>query len=87
MQKYIERSNSETLIEDIYKFKKERAQELSMMELLIEYSFQHDIPLQELGNNISDHKIFTNMLEKELAREKYIRLDDCDEGNFNEEEW
>jgi len=82
----LERADSEALIEDIYRFKKEKAQNLSIMETLIEYSFQYEIPLQELGNVISEHKIFVGILEKELAKEKYIRLEE-EEDNFDEEEW
>jgi len=82
----LERADSEALIEDIYRFKKEKAPNLGIMETLIEYSFQYDIPLQELGNVISEHKIFVGILEKELAKEKYIRLEE-EEDNFDEEEW
>jgi len=84
--KDLEIVDSEALIEDIYRFKKEKAPDLSIMETLIEYSFQYEIPLQELGNIISDHKIFVGILEKDLAKEKYIRLEE-EEDNFDEEEW
>jgi len=84
--KDLERADAEALIEDIYKFRKEKAPDLSIMETLIEYSFHYEIPLQELGNVISEHKIFVGILEKELAREKYIKLEE-EEDNFDEEEW
>jgi len=84
--KELEKADADTLIEDIYRFKREKAEDLTMMEILIEYSFQHEIPLQELGNIISEHKIFVNILEKELTREKYIRVEE-EEETFDEEEW
>lgn len=84
--KILDKSNAEDLIADIYKFKKEKAQDLTIMETMIEYGFQYDIPLQELGNIISEHKIFVDILEKELVKEKYIQSED-EEDNFDEEEW
>ena len=85
--KELEKADADALIEDIYKFKREKAEDLTMMETLIEYSFKHDIPLQELGNVISEHNFFVSILEKELAKEKYIRLEDEEDDNFDEEEW
>lgn len=86
INKTIEKADSEKLIEDIYRFKREKAQDLNIMETLIEYSFHYNIPLQELGNIISEHKLFVNILEKELASEKYIKLEE-EETNFDEGEW
>lgn len=80
--------DAEDLIEDIYRFKKEKAQDLTIMETMIEYSSRYDIPLQELGGIISEHETFTKILEKELIKDKYIRLENTEDlGSINEDEW
>jgi ribosome-interacting GTPase 1 len=78
-------SKANDLIEDIYRFKKEYAEDLSLIETIIEYSFKTGIPLQELGNILSDHKDFVNIFRKQLTKEKYFR--DGVEEEYENEEW
>jgi len=77
------------LIEDIFKFKKERAQDLSFLETIIEYSHYTDIPLQEIGNTIADNKDFSSIFRKTLAKDGYFRMENdlFDEIEMLDEEW
>ena len=82
-------SKATALIEDIFAFKKERAQDLSLLEVIIEYSHQKDIPLQELGNVIADHKDYVEIFRKTLAKDGYFRQEEglFDEIEMLDEEW
>ena len=81
------KTDAEELIEKIYDFKKEKCQDLSLMETMIEYGYKFDMPLQEMGNILGEHKTFVGMLEKQLEREGYIRTADSSDDQINEEEW
>jgi len=83
------KSEAEELIEKIYEFKREKCSDLTLMETMIEYSYKFDLPLQEMGNILSEHKTFVNIFEKQLEREKYIRIQKSDEDDIelNEDEW
>ena len=76
------------LIEDIFKFKKEKCQDLSIMESIIEYSYQKSIPIQELGNILADHKEYVNIFKNQLIKDGYFR-DESDnlDMEYIEEEW
>jgi len=80
---------SNDLIEDIFRFKKEKCKNLSLIETMIEYSFKNDIPLQELGNIIADHKDYMEILRQELIDEGYFRGEEIpfDGMMFSDEEW
>lgn len=83
-------AKANTLIEDIFKFKKEKCKDLSLIESIIEFGVYNDIPIQELGNVIADHKDYLIMFKKQLIREGYIREDELInmyEIEYNEEEW
>jgi hypothetical protein len=59
------------------------------METLIEYSFKFDIPLQEVGNVISEHKEFIKILEHQLEKDGYIRTEETelDSMEMDADEW
>ena len=77
---------AEMLIEDIYKFKREKAHELSLMETILEYSHSKDIPIQEIGNILAEHDTFVEIFTKDLERTKFIKTTkSLDE--LNEMEW
>jgi len=79
---------SNELIESIFAFKREKCDGLSLVDTLIEYSFHYDIPIQEVGNVISEHSEFVSMLEKQLERDGYILKDKSkNDIELNEEEW
>jgi ribosome-interacting GTPase 1 len=82
-------SKATTLIEDIFRFRKEKAQDLSLLETMIEYSHQKDIPLQEIGNTIADNKDYVEIFRKTLAKDGYFRMEDdlFDEIEMLDEEW
>ena len=86
---YILYKEAEELIQDIYKFKNEYCKDLTLMESIIEYSFKKEIPLQDIGNSISEHKDFMVILEKQLIRDKYIKHIPTELDSFilNEDEW
>jgi len=75
------------LIEDIFLFKKERANDLTLLETIIEYAHYKDIPLQEIGNSIADHKEYTEIFRKTLINEGYFRDEDYQPTKMIEEEW
>ncbi|MHB8097973.1 MAG: hypothetical protein ACYDD5_00075 [Sulfuricurvum sp.] len=76
------------LIEDIFAFRSKYCSDLSLIDTMIEYSFKYDIPLQELGNTIADHKEFVTILEKQLEREGYIKVSKINEEDLiSDEEW
>ena len=77
------------LIESIFEFKREKCEGLSLMETLIEYSFKFDIPLQEVGNVISEHKEFIKILEHQLEKDGYIRTEETelDSMEMDADEW
>lgn len=83
-------AKANTLIEDIFRFKKEKCEDLSLLESIIEYGFQYDIPIQELGNVIADHKDYLIMFRKQLIKDKYIKEDELmglEEHEYTDEEW
>ncbi len=76
------------LIEDIFKFKKEKCEGLSIMETIIEYGDQFNIPIQELGNIMADHKDYIEIFKNQLIKDKYFKSEYAeDEKDFNDEEW
>ena len=81
------RSEAQDLIEDIYKFKREHCDGLSLIDSIIEYAFKFDIPIQEIGNVLSDHKEFLILFEKHLKDSFYIKDPDRHKDIFNESEW
>ena len=81
------KNEAQDLIEDIYKFKRERCEGLSLVDSIIEYSFKFDIPIQEIGNVLADHKEFLSLFEKQLKREFYIKMSEDEIENFDENEW
>ena len=87
------KTDAEELIEKIYSFKKDKCQDLGLMDTMIEFSYKFNIPLQEMGNILSEHKIFVGILEKQLEREGFIKKPISSEEEtkkteeINEEEW
>lgn len=75
------------LIEKIYKFKVEFAEDLSIVDTIIEYGYQNNISVQEIGNVISEHKEFMVMFTKQLEKEGYIKNNKEELEEFNEQEW
>jgi len=76
------------LIEDIYKFKREYAAGLSLIETIIEYSTVYSIPLQEIGNTLADHKDFVKIFKNQLTKEKYFKEESTNEyEEYDDEEW
>jgi len=82
-----EKKITEELIENIFKFKKERCPDFSTLDAIIEYCHFNDLNIQEIGNVISEHKEFVDILEKQLIREKYIRTPKNQTSDLVEEEW
>ena len=82
-------TSANCLIEDIFEFRKLKCEDLTLMETMIEYSFQKDIPIQELGNRLADHKDFVEVFRKQLVKESYFREehDAFDEIQMEDEEW
>lgn len=84
-------AKANSLIEDIFKFKKDKCGDLSLLETIIEYSHKFNIPIQEIGNTIADHKDYVNIFKKQLTKEGYFRDDiastNNDEDDFDDEEW
>lgn len=83
-------AKANSLIEDIFRFKKDKCGDLSLIESIIEYGFQYDIPIQELGNVIADHKDYLVMFKKQLIKDKYMKEEDIsalEDMDFDDEEW
>jgi len=84
----LDKKEVEDLIEDIFKFKKEKCPDFNTIDVIIEYAYKNNRDVQELGNILAQHKEFVTILEKQLKREKYIHVEDTgDVESFNEEEW
>jgi len=83
----LEENEAYTMIENIYKFKREKAEDLSIIDTIIEYSFDTGIPIQEIGNIISEHKEFMLMFSKQMVDEGYIRVDRDELDKLDVEEW
>jgi hypothetical protein len=82
------KNDAQELIEKIYKFKREKCEDLSLMETMIEYSYKFDLPLQEMGNILSEHKEFVKILEKQLIKDKYIQSEEEEyESEIDDDEW
>lgn len=82
------KSRANELIEDIFLFKSEKCKDLSLIDTIIEYSFKHNLPLQEVGNVLADHKEFVSILEKQLEKEGYIRVYGSDKSpSVFDDEW
>jgi len=79
-----EKKEAEILLKDIFRFKKERAQDLNILETIEEYSFRNDISMHVIGNILSEHDDFLKLFEKHLYSQKYIK---SDLQNFIEQEW
>jgi hypothetical protein len=77
------------LIDDIFKFKTDFCQDLTILETIIEYGYKKDIPLQELGNIIADHKEYVEILRKTLVKEGYFRAEEdlFDDIEMSDDEW
>jgi hypothetical protein len=75
------------LIEDIYKFKREYAQDLTLMDTIIEYSIKNNHPIQDIGNILADHKEFTQMFENYLKKNNYIQGYKEEKTALEEDEW
>ena len=81
-------SKANDLIEDIFKFKRERCGDLSLIETVIEYGYKNDIPIQELGNILADHKDYVSMFRKQLTKDGFFREDEeIFDIRYNDEEW
>ncbi len=83
------KNEAQEFIEKLFEFKRDKCDGLSMMETMIEYSYKYDITLQEMGNTISEHKEFVQILEKQLEDDGYIRKEktELDEMALDEDEW
>ena len=77
------------LISDIYKFKREKASDLTMMETIIEYSYSTGLPLQEIGNLLAEHEPYKKILKSELIRDNFFKDETVliDNSSIDEEEW
>ena len=82
-------AKANSLIESIFEFKRERCEGLSLMESIIEYGIRYNIPIQELGNIIADHKDFVGIFKKQLVKDKYFKedLDSIDKDGYEDDEW
>jgi len=74
------------LIEDIFLFKKEKCDNLSLIEVLIEYAHKKNFTLPELGDMLSDHDCFKSIFKRQLIKDGYIREKEVGE-TIKEEEW
>ena len=83
------KNEAQEFIEKLFKFKRDKCDGLSIMETMIEYGYKYDITLQEMGNTISEHKEFVQILEKQLEEDGYIRKEktELDEMALDEDEW
>ena len=85
------KSEAEKTIENIYRFKNEKCKNFSLIETIIEYSYQKDISLQEIGNILSEHEIFVNIFKKQLRNEKFFKKTaeelENEENELDEDEW
>lgn len=86
LDEVMDKKEVEALIEDIFKFKRARASNLSIIDIIIEYAYFNERDVQELGNIISEHKEFVEILEKQLIREKFIKQE-LNETTLDESEW
>ena len=81
-------SKANDLIEDIFKFRKEKCGDLSIIETVIEYGYTHDISIQELGNTLADHKDYVSIFRKQLTKDRFFREDEeILETEYDDEEW
>jgi hypothetical protein len=91
MEKVQLKNEAEELIEKIYEFKKEKCNDLSLLDTIIEYAYIKNISLQEIGNILSEHKIFIKIFKKQLQEERYFRMTEDEQNTLdmqiNEDEW
>lgn len=84
----LDRKEVEELIDDIFNFKKEKCPDFNTIDVIIEYAYQNNRDVQEIGNILAEHKEFVTILEKQLKREKYIQSEDAENyERFDEDEW
>ena len=65
------KNEAQELIEDLYAFKRDKCQDLSLIDTMIEYAYKKDIPIQELGNTISEHPGYMKILNERLKESGY----------------
>jgi len=83
-----EYKQAEDLIKSIFKFKKEFAEDLNLLDTIVEYSYKKNIPIQEIGNILSNHKDFKTIFKKQLIKEKYFKSEvDYEINDYDEDEW
>jgi len=85
------KTDAEELIENIYEFRRQKCDDLTLIDTIIEYSYHSDVSLQEIGNILSEHEIFVNIFKKQLQEQKYFKMTDEEmelkENELDEEEW
>lgn len=63
--------------EKILEFKKKhfKNEDVSLMDVIFDYAWENDIPIVELGKEIAEDTLFTEILENNLRRFGYLRGD------------
>jgi len=82
----LDKEEVERLIEDIFKFKKDKCDNLSLMEVLLEYAHKKNYAVSELGDLLSEHDCFKSIFKQQLIEDGYIREKEAGEA-IKEEEW
>lgn len=87
IQEELDKQEVQDVINDIFKFKREKCPEFSIIDTILEYAYKYDKNIQELGNIISEHEEFIQILEKQLVRTHYIKSDEPSQDTLDENEW
>lgn len=80
------KGKAENLINEFVAFKNSlKVKELNLIELLIDFCYEKNIEPEEMGDILSEHKEFINIIKKNAKKYNYVKKDKTE--NSFEEEW
>lgn len=82
-------TESDILLEKIlrYKIEKKLVNE-SLIEVILDYCFEYDLNIDEIGYILGESKEFSDYFEKDLIQENFIKGKKIDrKSDINIEEW
>jgi hypothetical protein len=78
---------AEALVLELSKFRKENNyKKESLLTSLLDYAYENDLDVHELGEVLSYHEDFKTILHKELQKNNYTK-DYKETGTLDEGEW
>jgi hypothetical protein len=74
------------LFNELFEFRNEYDMEEDfILDVIEEYAHKHNLDPEYIAQELSDYKIFTDIVEKECIKHKYLRKEyQADIGNLND---